>query len=298
MVCDVKISDEKVVLTLGACVSLVCLFAVLFMYFGLDIPNLKRHSSTLIIRRCVFEIVFVSQYLWLGFVPHNFLWSEYNSNDDDSFDCETNPSIWPLAWLTQFSLLGAELWFAALAVDIHVSLTNPFSSHRVYDMYYRIFVYTFSGIMATILVSVMPIQYGVSTDPMIWVRDQAGQVNWTKIAMFYMFVPFIYSYGAVILVWARWQIHRGLEETLQMRKYSVSKLTRCKAYSVPSSLSLPPSPPRSPTDFSGCVDPTPLLFLAASFFYMGLPSCRCDWLLLLLCGTVLVPVRHLPQGGL
>lgn len=251
MVCHIKISDEKVVLTLGACVSLVCLFAVFFIYFGLNVPHLKRHTSSewliyrcpmiivanitffvaLIIRRCLFEIIFVSQYLWLAFVPNKFFWSDYSTEDDgddDSFHCETNPHIWPLAWLTQFSLLGAELWFAALAVDIHVSLTNPFSSHREYDRYYRIFVYTLSSLMATILVSVSPIQYGVSTDPMIWVKDQTGQINWMKIGMFYMFIPFIYIYGAIVLVWARWQIHRGLEETLKMRKYSVSKLTRCK----------------------------------------------------------------------
>ena len=170
----------------------------------------------------------MSQYLWIAFVPNNFFWTDYNSSADDSEGCETNPSIWPLSWLTQFSLLGAELWFCAMSVDIHVSLTNPFSSPQVYDFYYRVGVHGFAALMATILVAMDPIQYGVSTDPMIWVRDQAGRINWTKIGMFYMFIPFIYAYGLTILIWARWQIHRGLEDTLKARKYSVNKQSRCK----------------------------------------------------------------------
>ncbi|RYH13827.1 hypothetical protein EON65_34735 [archaeon] len=120
------------------------------------------------------------------------------------------------------------MWFCAMSVDIHVSLTNPFSSPQVYDFYYRLGVYGFAAFMATILVAMTPIQYGVSTDPMIWVRDQSGKINWTKIGMFYMFIPFIYAYGMTILIWARWQIHRGLEDTLKARKYSVNKQSRCK----------------------------------------------------------------------
>eukprot|EP01039_Chlorochromonas_danica_P006594 gene6594-7287_t len=181
--------------------------------------------TVLILRRCFLEVIFVSQYLWLAFVPNSLFWTDYYDDDDRTEDCRTNPNIWPLAWLTQFSLLGAELWFASLAVDIHVSLTNPFSSHQAYDHYYLVFVYGVAAMMATILVSITPIQYGVSTDPMIWVRDQTGTVNWMKIGMFYMFIPFLYLYAGVVLVWARWQIRRGLEETLKMRQYSVSKLS-------------------------------------------------------------------------
>lgn len=170
----------------------------------------------------------MSQYLWLAFAPNGFFWSSYTDDDSGDFVCQTNPQIWPLSWLTQFSLLGGELWFAVLSVDIHMSLTNPFSSYKMNDFYYSVFVFSMAMLTATILVSITPIQYGLSTDPMIWVKDKNNQTNWTKIGFFYLYLTVIYIYCGVIAVWARWQIHRGLEETLKARKYSVSKQTSCK----------------------------------------------------------------------
>jgi hypothetical protein len=164
----------------------------------------------------------------LSFVPNDFFWDSYGTGNDDDVSCTVNGYIWPLCWITQFTLLGGEIWFAVLSVDIHVSLTNPFSSHLVNDKYYTALVCFIGGLTATLLVCIRPIQYGLSTDPMIWVKDQKDSVNWTKMLMFYIWLPFIYTYCAVIALWARWQIHRGLEDTLKMRKYSVSKQTRCK----------------------------------------------------------------------
>jgi hypothetical protein len=125
-------------------------------------------------------------------------------------------------------LLGGELWFWVLSVDIHISLTNPFSNSIANSVGYSALVFGIAAFTATILVSISPIQYGLSSDPMIWVKDQKNHTNWMKIGMFYIFLPFIYVYCGVIAVWARWQIHRGLEMTLQKRKYSVSKQTACK----------------------------------------------------------------------
>lgn len=123
-------------------------------------------------------------------------------------------------------VIGGELWFGVLSLDIHISLTNPFTSHKMNKIYYRLGVFSISFIMATILVSIVPIQYGLSTDPMIWVHDQ-DEVAWTKYAMFYSFMVVIYVYCGYIALHARYQIHKGLEETLERRKYSVSKQTRC-----------------------------------------------------------------------
>jgi hypothetical protein len=162
----------------------------------------------------------------MSFAPNNFFWNSYYN--DDTVECVTNGYIWPLCWLTQFSLLGGEIWFLCLSVDIHVSLTNPFSSHLINDVYYSITSFGVGIFTATLLVLIRPLQYGLSTDPMVWVRDQKDSVNWTKVGMFYAYLPFIYLYCGTIAIWARWQIHRGLEETLKMRKYSVSKQTRCK----------------------------------------------------------------------
>lgn len=185
-------------------------------------------DTAITIHKCWFELIFVSQFLWIASVPHTFFWDEY-SNDETS-DCVTNRNIWPLAWAVQFTLLGGELWFAVLSIDIHQSLSNPFNSYHINSWYYTTFVYGLAILVATIFVSVVPIQYGLSVDPMIWVNDYNNSQNgrWTKFAVFYVFMIIIYMYCGVTAVWARHQIHKGLEETLAVRKYSISKQTRCK----------------------------------------------------------------------
>ena len=180
------------------------------------------------IHKCWFELLFVSQFLWISFAPHSFFWTEYSH--DDINNCEPNANLWPLAWLCQFTLLGGELWFAVLSLDIHLSLTNPFTSYVTNSKYYTAAVYIVAFTTATIFVSVVPIQYGLSVDPMIWVSvyDNGEDRLTTKFALFYSFMILIYFYCGVMVIWARTQIHKGLEETLAVRKYSVSKQTRCK----------------------------------------------------------------------
>lgn len=180
------------------------------------------------IHKCWFELIFVSQFLWIAFAPHDFFWDSYST--DDSRSCVTNENIWPLAWLVQFSLLGGELWFAVMSIDIHQSLTNPFTSYTINYQYYTTGVYSIAILVATVFVSIIPIQYGLSVDPMIWVNvyDNPSNGRWTKFAIFYIFMVIIYMYCGVTAIWARNQIHKGLEETLAVRKYSISKQTRCK----------------------------------------------------------------------
>lgn len=113
-----------------------------------------------------------------------------------------------------------------MSVDIHLNLTNPFSSPKVYDRRYKFFVFSFALITAMILVVVKPMQFGLSSDPMIWVADGDVMPNWTKTFMLYIYLPFFYIYSGLIVIWARNRIHGGLQETLKKRKYMISKATR------------------------------------------------------------------------
>lgn len=178
-----------------------------------------------------FELLFVTQFLWLGFANKSFFWNSYPTNDDADCDVdEVNLNVWPLCWLTQFSILGSELWLCVLSMDIHISLTNPFVSYSTNVMYYNGLVYGLSIFTATLLVIVRPVQFGLSNEPMIWINSSAldGFFAWTKIAFFYVFIFFILSYSIVIAFWARGQIHKGLQETLAIRLYSVNKQTTCE----------------------------------------------------------------------
>ena len=189
--------------------------------------KLEPFFTAITIHKCWFELIFVSQFLWIASASHSFFWNHYSEDDGDT--CTTNPNIWPLAWLVQFTLLGGELWFAVMSIDIHQSLTNPFTSYQINSWYYTTGVYAISALVATIFVSVVPIQYGLSVDPMIWVNvyNNPSEGRWTKFAIFYVFMIVIYMYCGITAYWARHQIHRGLEETLAVRKYSISKQTRC-----------------------------------------------------------------------
>ena len=227
MVCSVELSYPRFFLTLGGSISVLSILVIFILYYYYRIPNLRRHPTTITIHKCWFELLFVSQYLWLSFAPNSFYWNHWAKH---ASDCDVNPRIWPLCWLTQFSLLGGELWFAAISLDIHVSLTNPFSSHKSNMAKYRLMVYGIAFLTATALVSIRPLQYGLSVDPMVWitVKSDTADVNWMKLGIFYVFMGAIYVYCAYIGWWARSQIHKGLETTLLARKYTVSKQTRCK----------------------------------------------------------------------
>eukprot|EP01038_Epipyxis_sp_PR26KG_P007138 gene7138-9739_t len=228
MVCGIDVVQPQVLLTFGGCLSLVCHSIIFLLYFYYKIPNLRRHPTTLTIHKSMFEVLFVSQYLWLFSVPRSFLWLDYNNYIEHDVACVVNPIVWPFAWITQFSLLGGELWFGVLSLDIHIALTNPFTSYRINAVFYTRTVYILSIITATILVVVVPIQYGVSSDPMIWIADEVdivNKANVTKVMMFYLWMILIYGYCGYIAVWAKYQISKGLEETLKMRQYSVNKQT-------------------------------------------------------------------------
>ncbi len=183
-----------------------------------------------------FELLFVSQFLWLGFAKEGFFWNSYPTTDDSGCDQdEVNLNLWPLCWLTQFSMLGSELWLCVLSMDIHISLTNPFVSYSTNVIYYNGLVYGLSIFTATLLVIVRPVQFGLSSEPMIWINSSTSNnfITLTKIAFFYVFIFFILTYSIVIAFWARGQIHKGLQETLAIRLYSVNKQTTCEyAYSI------------------------------------------------------------------
>jgi hypothetical protein len=166
----------------------------------------------------------------MSLLPNDFYWKTWYLGDDRSDDCVPNPDIWPLCWLTQFSLLGGELWFAVLSANVHVALTNPFVPTAVTAVNATIFVYAFSILVATILVVIVPIKYGLSSDPMIWILDANSSFAATKFYFFYMFMILIYIYAAVVSIWARNQVSKGLEESLATRKLTVSKQTRCQEF--------------------------------------------------------------------
>lgn len=46
MVCGISILNEKEVLTFGACLSIFCHLIVFFLFYYVNIPNLRRHPTS------------------------------------------------------------------------------------------------------------------------------------------------------------------------------------------------------------------------------------------------------------
>ena len=175
--------------------------------------------TALSIYKCYFELVYVSQYFWLPFVHTSFFWA---SDDDGSNGyCVVKPNVAILCFLTQYSLLGGELWFAVISRDIKLTITNPFTSYIQQSRRYTAFAIIGAFIPAFILMFLKNINnqpvYGLSWDPMIWIQDRIednqvkGQINYNKIGLFYVWMAIIYSYSLYVLLFATRRISKVIK---------------------------------------------------------------------------------------
>jgi hypothetical protein len=103
--------------------------------------------------------------MWISFVDNNNFFV-----DDTSTSCRASPLAAVWSFITQFSLLGGELWFLVLTVDLHLSITNPFTSYKLNALRYHIFVYVGSFGTAIALLLAGPTYYGLGSDSSIWIQ--------------------------------------------------------------------------------------------------------------------------------
>ena len=125
--------------------------------------SLTRYDVALGVKKCLYEMLFVSQYLWIPFVPDSFFWS-----DED--DCRASHWAGFFSFWTQFALIGGELWFLVLTMDLHFATTNPFTSYKLNAKRYEVFVLMGSIGTASILIAAGPKVYGLSSDATCWIQ--------------------------------------------------------------------------------------------------------------------------------
>ena len=200
----------------GAIVSVVCYIILFSFIYGF---KLSVHPIIIAKQKFVLEFLFVSQFLWLPFVKDPFLFwvgEQLLSQKDQSCSGRAQVSMWPLAFLTQFSMLGSELWFFILSFDVRLNLTNPFVSSDSMLPKYMFIVYFISILSAVILVALGPDRFGLSSDPMLWIQDEqkfSGSIkrssipyNNDKIFCFYMWMIFIYGYAVIVAGFSSWRL--------------------------------------------------------------------------------------------
>jgi hypothetical protein len=256
---------DRVILPLAASVSIVSYFLIFYLYYYKKVPTLKRHptglaflccpsqflhsAAALGVKKCIFELIFVSQYLWIPLAPIDFFWK---SEDD----CVASNWAGFFSFVTQFSLLGGELWFFVLTLDLHFACTNPFTSYKLNAQRYEIFVICGSLMTASALLISGPDVYGLSSDLTCWIQvlpfkfrtslslpsqplflslsqdtsQESGKTlryNPAKTILFYLPMAAIYSYCLYVVLFVFQRLKQGLSETLHTR---LSTVRRAQAY--------------------------------------------------------------------
>lgn len=110
----------------------------------------------------MFEFLYVSQYLWITFIDSSFF------RDDET--CRSTAMAALFSWMTQFSLIGGELWFFVLTMDLHLACQNPFTSYKLNAKRYLLLVFLGSVGTACILIMLGPEVYGLSSDANCWIQ--------------------------------------------------------------------------------------------------------------------------------
>ena len=182
----------------------------------------------LAIYKCVFDMIFVQQYLWLPFVSATYFY-----NDDLTtapYNCIASETAAFFAFLSQFSFLGSELCFLVISIDLRKAYSNPFSSFNQSRWYFASFVLGFSLLTALALMSMGNKVYGLASEGVVWIQDRRSDysVNYPKSILFYFLVCAIYAY----CMWANFQYYRnekGFSNTVNNR---ISIMRRARRFTL------------------------------------------------------------------
>lgn len=222
---------SQIVLPIGGSVSVLCYLYLFYMYYIINSPILKRHPTTLAINKCILEFIFVQQFIWLPFLSNDVLFIPGT--------CYATPLAAVLSFITQFSLLGGELWFLIISYDLRLAYTNPFTSFKQNQRKFFIFSYGIALVTSFSLMGWGNSVYGLAAEGIMWIQDSRSQltdlhskslqINVSKGVLFYMWMVVIYVY----CVWAIWQLSvrmkRGFAETLNVR---ISIMKRAQVYVI------------------------------------------------------------------
>lgn len=205
-------SDVLITIAVTATSSLSAFFCALILLSYAKFPSLRRHPASLVLARCVADLLFC-----LG---------TFFSHITPASTCEA----W--SFLTQFFAVAAELYTLAQALDLLLSVGNPFGSYIRHLRTYHACVWGASALSAALLLGLREAgKPFFGRDPYVgvcWIRrldpDEGGlladALGPGRNVFIFFVAPLVLTYaasGAFLLV-AMWRLSRGLPETLEARK--------------------------------------------------------------------------------
>ena len=138
--------------------------------------------------KCLLDVVFAMTTIVEGILRL--------SGHGASIDCRA------VAFVIEFALIGSELCFFMLSVDLFTALRNPFVDYKANLRLFRIAIFCVSSLLAAVLVGVDPPSelFGITYFGVCWVMPSSNGLMW---AFFYSYMIFIYVWSAFVLLYAR-----------------------------------------------------------------------------------------------
>ena len=175
--------------------------------------------------------MFIQQYLWLPYVdPRVF----YTVDSFNNGSCISTPIAAVISFISQFALLGGELWFFVISYDLRMAYTNPFSSFKENKKFYDRTVVFFSLLCSGILMIIGPKEYGLAAEGVLWIQNaRNGQSNIAKIFLFYLWIGLIYTYCVHASFQLNIKMKKGFTDTLSIKLSIIKRASKyVLAYSL------------------------------------------------------------------
>jgi 1-phosphatidylinositol-4-phosphate 5-kinase len=219
----VKNNQLPYYLIYGSILSTLMSLMVIISYF--HIVPWRKHPSPLIFYRTfshlLFSLVLILNSLEKQFddgdstsssSDHNTS-SAHNSTEGHSDTCHF------LSFLTQFSFLSGETWLLTVAIDLYLSLTNPFTSYKSNLTAYHWLVWLIGFLNAFSLVLSNQC-HGIFADTVCWIH--VSSVLSPCLWGYYLSWVLVYYLLCIgVVSFASLRISRGLESTYESRKACV-----------------------------------------------------------------------------
>lgn len=210
-----------IALLVADCLSILscCFVVVAFM----KIKLLRRHPSSLIRDRCIADAIFSlvtaagHLYFRLGQSSASGSGSSPGYYTYGSVDCKA------FSFITMATTLAAEMYFAAMTVDLHISMTNPFTNWKRNLRWYHGVTIAVSLAAATALVTARfdgDRSYGRDNFLAVcWVRNFSDNGSLATSFWVFFLVPLIiiYTTALTMLAQASRRLRQGLPETFEAR---------------------------------------------------------------------------------
>mmetsp|Transcript_32620 Transcript_32620/g.86026 ORF Transcript_32620/g.86026 Transcript_32620/m.86026 type:complete len:1083 (+) Transcript_32620:268-3516(+) len=247
---------ERNLIIVAASISVLSLLALLYLYYIKRSPFMRRHPGHLTAMKSICELVFCVMCIVVPLQSHEELEGKndpllaYHEDNDESGDYAkvlkaTNLTRF-LASATEWGILGSELWFFCMSIDLQYSITNPFSSYGAYRNFYLMLGFGVPTFMALNVYALESKDVGVTWFYAAWVDHQPCEtynatletititeaphecrdtysVDPFKWVFLFGWVVVIYLYSLSIWIYASRRLSAGIQSTLAQRKETLKR---------------------------------------------------------------------------